>query len=492
MLRLAALAVVIASATTPAAEKVVTVIGLSDYHSHAVPFRSEGRPGQGGIARAIAYIKKMRAAGPTLVLSGGDMMNKGVPAWSDEYRCLEWPWLEGLVDVLALGNHDMDYGPEAFEECRGRVTYPILGSNLVREDGTPFLQPRGKPYVVAEVAGLRVGVFAVAGDDFARIVAKDRLPAGTRWAPALEAARRAVEALRTAEKVDAVVFIGHQLREDDEAMARAVPGIDLVLGTHSHHKGELVTIPGTSTRYVAPYQYLAYLSELRLVFRGRSLARIEGGLVAMDESRPEDPEVARRVGELQRRLVAKHPDRFEVIGELPAELSDAGLSSGPSPIGSWATEACRRAASVHAFFSTASSFRAALPPGPVTVEDFYAAVPYPNTIATAELTGQQLLEWLGLSLARRGSDGFSQASGVRYAVSGERATRVEILRDPGRPEAGYAPLDPEAVYRIGTTDFQAYVAAGYKELFASARNARKTGIDVHATLRAALPRATKP
>jgi len=56
------------------------VIGLSDYHSHALPFRSEGQPDQGGIARAIAFLKRARAAGPTLILSGGDTLSRGVSA----------------------------------------------------------------------------------------------------------------------------------------------------------------------------------------------------------------------------------------------------------------------------------------------------------------------------------------------------------------------------------------------------------------------------
>ena len=295
--------------------------------------------------------------------------------------------------------------------------------------GRAYFQAGGKPYVVAEVAGRRIGLFAVAGDDFGRLVKSDNLPPGTRLTPALAAARRSVEALRTVEKVDAVICIGHQPREDDEAMARAVPGIDLVLGTHSHHKGALTTIPGTATRYVAPYQYLAYLSRARLVFHGHALAGIDGGLVAMDESRPEDPAVSRRVAELQKALEAKRPDRFAVIGELPAELSDAGLQDGAAPIGTWATEACRRAAGVHAFFSTASSFRGALPPGRVTVEDFYAAIPYPNRVVTAEMTGEQLLAWLDLSLSRRGSDGFSQASG--RALRRERRAR-DRGSDPAR------------------------------------------------------------
>lgn len=479
-----ALAAVLAAAAPR--ETVVTVIGLSDYHSHAVPFRSEGQPERGGIARVLAYLEKTRAAGPSLVLSGGDTLDKGVPAWSDEYRCVEWPWFAGLVDAMALGNHDLDYGSEILDACRRSVSYPVLASNLVREDGTAYLQAQGKPYVVLSVAGMRIGAFAVAGDDFAGLVAKEHLPPGTRWAPALEAARKAVESLRRIEKVDAVVFIGHQKREDDEVMARAVPGIDLVLGTHSHHKSELTTIPGTRTRYVAPYQYLAYVSETRLVFQGRALARIDGGLVAMEGSQPEDPDVARRVAELQKALVAKRPERFKVIGELPVELSDAGIQDGPAAIGSWGTEACRRAAGVHVFFSTASSFRASLGPGAVTVEGLHQAIPYPNKIVTGEITGRGLLEWLNLSVSRRGSDGFSQASGVRYAVRDGQAADVRILSDPARPDSGDAPLDPAAVYRIGTTDFQAYIAAGYRELFATARNPTKTDLDVHTILLAAL------
>jgi hypothetical protein len=33
----------------------VTLVGMTDYHSHAEPFYSEGEPGQEGVARALAY-----------------------------------------------------------------------------------------------------------------------------------------------------------------------------------------------------------------------------------------------------------------------------------------------------------------------------------------------------------------------------------------------------------------------------------------------------
>ena len=56
-----------------------------------------------------------------------------------------------------------------------------------------------------------------------------------------------VAALRDTERVNAVVLIGHALREDDIALAQAVPGIDIIFGSHSHRKEDLEQIPGTGT-----------------------------------------------------------------------------------------------------------------------------------------------------------------------------------------------------------------------------------------------------
>ena len=78
----------------------IVLLHFSDYHSHALPFYSEGRAGQGGIARAIGYMKRARSGEDAVVLSGGDMINQGSPAWSDKYHCEEWPWLNGVVDAV--------------------------------------------------------------------------------------------------------------------------------------------------------------------------------------------------------------------------------------------------------------------------------------------------------------------------------------------------------------------------------------------------------
>lgn len=462
-----------------AAAVTITLLHFSDYHSHAVPFYSEAEPGQAGIARAVALFEQAKARPGTFVLSGGDMLNKDVPAWSDEYRCVEWPWLSGLVDAMALGNHDLDYGWAELLRCRDAAGFPVLAANLSSSEEEPLLPAS----IVREHAGVRIGFLAVASADVQRLARGADLPPGARFTDAAEAARREVRRLREQEKVNAVVLIGHGGRDEDAALAQAVPGIDVILGTHSHLRLPLQRIEGTRTWYLSPYQYLTYVSEVRLGFdAGAALVSVEGGLVRMDASRPEQPSLRDEVARLQAELERKRPERFEVLTRLPRAISDAGIAQGESEIGNWASDRLRAAASAHAFFSTASSFRAALPPGPLRLEDFLLALPYTNEIVSAEMTGAQLLEWLHLVAGRRGSDAFCQASGVRYRIESGRARDVEVLRDPGDPAKGFAALHAAARYRVATTNYQALVAGGYRELFAQAAGATRSGLDVHRVL----------
>ena len=78
--------------------------------------------------------------------------------------------------------------------------------------------------------------------------------------------------LRQVEKVDAVISIGHRFYEDDVKLAQDVPGIDVILGTHSHRKEDLKQIPGTNTWIISPFQYFEYVSRVELTFEDGTLA----------------------------------------------------------------------------------------------------------------------------------------------------------------------------------------------------------------------------
>lgn len=466
----------------------LTLLHFSDYHAHAVPFFSEHQSSQGGIARALGYIKQVKASTPNvLVLSGGDMWNSGTPAWSDRYAsdCSEWTWLGEHLAAMAFGNHDVDYGWDVFATCARRAGFPVLSGNLVGSDEKPLLTDGGRPYVVRQIGGIKVGLFALSGPDFPSLVKPANLPPGAHFTDGTAAATRIVRALRETEQVSVVVFFGHQSREADFEMARTVPGIDVILGSHSHYKGALQTIEGTSTYFISPFQYLNYLSQVELVLRGGKLVSTSGRLVRMDAALTEDADVAARVGRMQRDLEAdpKYAARFQVIGSAATELSLDDIDRGESVLGNFAMDVARTVARAHLMLSTASSFRASIPPGPIRMEDYLTALPYKNKLLTVQLSGAQVQALLGLAAERRGSDAFGVTSGARYVIEGKRATAIALAKysDPTASPPQYEPLDPARSYTVATTDYLANVAAGYKDLFAGAPTS-DTGLVVNDTI----------
>jgi 5'-nucleotidase len=422
--------------TLPLSAQTVTLLHFSDYHSHALPFYTdEGE--LGGIARAYRYMREQKRAG-ALILSGGDTINKGAPAWSDEYGCVEWQWFEDIVDAMAFGNHEADYGFAHFDQCRKSVDFPILSANT-----KGFV-----PYVVLPVKGLRIGVFGLAGDDFPQLVKAPELS----FSDPLEAARETVKTLREKEKVDAVVMIGHQKMEDDYAMAKAVPGIDLIFGSHSHLKRDLVRIPDTNTTYISPSQYLTYISRVEMTIKDGRVTSVKGGLVPVDDRMPEDKRIASRVEKLQTALEhdSKYAELFRVIGTLDKPLSVEQL-------GNRTVETMRTVTQSDVALSTSSSFRQALPSGPITMELLRAALPYDNEIIVCTMNGAQLQKLFDFDASQRGGDNASFIA---------------------RPEKVVA----DQKYKVATTEYLAFVA--YKEVFAC--ETAKSGLRVRDEVRKSL------
>jgi 5'-nucleotidase/UDP-sugar diphosphatase len=416
----------------PLGAQTVTLLHLSDYHSHALPFYTdEGE--RGGIARAVGYLRGQKRTG-ALVFSGGDTVNKGAPAWSDKYGCAEWPWFNGILDAMAFGNHDADYGRETFDRCKAMVNYPILSANTAGFRG----------HAVFTVKGVRVGVFALAGPDFSKLVKEP----GFTFSDPVEAARETVRKLREQEQVNVVVMIGHQEVDDDYAMAKAVPGIDVIFGSHSHLKRELTQIPGTTTTYISPSQYLTYLSRVEVTVQDGRVSSVRGGLVPVDSSIAEDRRVARRVSRMQRELERdpKYRELFIPIAQFDAPISTEALARRT-------VDVMREAAKADVALSTKSSFRSPLPAGPLTMELLLGALPYENEIVVCTMSGEQL----GRLLDVAGDDSY---------VSGPAS--VETTRS----------------YRVATTDYLAYVA--YRDAFACDKS--MSGLKVREELRKSLTR----
>ena len=157
-------------------------------------------------------------------------------------------------DATTFGNHDFDLGPDGSAQAIGWPPKPaaipaVVASNTNFAGNDPTLaglQRLAKDgvirrHLVIERGGIRFGIFGRArqGSPFYTGGA-----GAVTFADPIETAREMVKILRETEKVDVVIALSHGGVEkgkdgrytdgEDVRLAKAVPGIDVVIGGHSH------------------------------------------------------------------------------------------------------------------------------------------------------------------------------------------------------------------------------------------------------------------
>jgi 5'-nucleotidase len=157
-------------------------------------------------------------------------------------------------DATTFGNHEFDLGPDGLGQSigvaakAGRVPKVVVSNTNFSKDDAALadLQRLAKAgvvrrHVVIERGGMRFGIFGVLGKEAQFYTGG---AGAASFSDAIETAREMVKILRETEKVDVIICLSHggvqkgkdgRFSEgDDVLIARAVPGIDVVVGGHSH------------------------------------------------------------------------------------------------------------------------------------------------------------------------------------------------------------------------------------------------------------------
>ena len=134
------------------------------------------------------------------------------------------------IDAATLGNHEFDLGNGPLNEYAAKVNYPIVAANLVKSSSSALKDNQNiHEYIIKEINGESVGIFGLVLDNMHDISSPDK---DTQFQPMIASAQRTVDALKKkgANKIIMVTHIGLQ---SDQAVAKAVNGIDLIVGGHS-------------------------------------------------------------------------------------------------------------------------------------------------------------------------------------------------------------------------------------------------------------------
>lgn len=446
----------------------VSILHLNDFHSRHEGLMAGGagcRPDRdcfGGSARLVTATRRARAAAAAegrgvALLDAGDQFTGSL------FSTLHLGAAEAMlqralgVDAMALGNHEFDKGPGVLADYLEGLPFPVLGANLDLDD-QPRLRRRVAPWTALAVGGRRLVVVGLTTPDTAT---SSSAGPGVRFGDPAAALHRAVHAA-LAEGPATVVVLSHLGFDNDRRLARSQPGIDLIVGGHSHTlladgvpgaagpHPVLADGPAGPVRIVQAGAFGRWLGRLDLDLDadGRVL-RHGGAVLPVDATLPEDPAVAAAVAGFAEPLAAL---RRRPVATVASALGNAGCNSGDCALGRLVCEALLLAApgSEAALFN-GGGLRAGLPAGVVTMGDVLTVLPFNNTVATVTLRGGALRAALenGLSRAPEASGRFPQVAGMRFtwnpaAPPGRRLLEVEV--------AG-APLDPDRAYRLATNNF---------------------------------------
>ncbi len=472
-------------AAVPAAAFELTILHTNDVHGRLAPtppFGSECTPEHiaenkclGGAARLASAIAAARAEGGlVLLLDAGDQF-QGTLFYTHYKGQAAVQVMNRLgYDAMAVGNHEFDDGPKNLARFAEAAQFPLLAANM-DVSAEPALAELVAPWVVLEAGGEQIGMIGLITEETPSISSPG---ANIRFSALAGALRRAVAELET-KGIDKIIALGHVGYWRDMDLARAVDGVDIIVGGHSHTylssddpaaAGPYPTVaksPGGETvLIVQAYQWSRYLGRLDVSFdeAGR-VSAWNGAPVLMDNAVAEAPGMAELVARLNEPL---HEIRNEVVGRSDAVFGNGSCRQSECALGNlvadimlWRT----RGEGSEIALANGGGIRAGLPAGPVTRGDVLQVMPFGNTLATFGLKGADLLNALEHGLVRPGAGGFLQVAGMRFRWDPSRPAGARVVSAEVRGSDGkFAPLDKARIYRLVSNNFLRRGGDGYNVL----------------------------
>ncbi len=307
----------------------ITFLSTNDLHAHDLPYTLPGDPKTNrppmpnvcGLARIAHVIDQVRAEArnPVVLTDSGDTTYGVTPEPKAFHGASTIDSMNHMGYVaMEPGNHEFQWHATDTLRNMKASNFPWICANIVYKDtGKLFTQP----YIIREIGGVRVAFFGLC-NDLPETQPKMYLAGpelGLHVLPATDMAAKLVPELR--KQADIVVLLSHLGRTGDAALVKAVPGIDVVLGGHSHSTlrtpqmvptGEPSAFSLGMTPVVQAGYHGLYLGRTKLIFHrgadGRyTLMSCKGDLVTIDKSVPDDPQIAKILAGWTKRIPPPAP-----------------------------------------------------------------------------------------------------------------------------------------------------------------------------------------
>ncbi len=439
----------------------IYIIHTNDIHGALLPTEAfwmnpDFPPPIGNAPAAITVINEIKEQSkkqniPVLIFDTGDWFS-GTPIGDFTYGKSVIEFFNYIgVDALVIGNHDFEYGLDTLKSLIRMAKAPVLCANLVKTN-TDSVPDYFKPYIILEREGLKIGLFGLITHYLAGMVSPENR-SGLDIIKHYEAAASCVKALKE-QGADIIIALTHIGNRHDERLADSVPGIDVIIGGHSHTGiREPYEMPRYHTILAQTYGRLTSIGLLKLKIdkKTKKIVAYEGELIDLyGEETPLHQEYLAHLRNLQKE-VEKGFDN--IVGISKRELTRSGMEE--SPIGNFITDAMREHFSADIAVHNSGGIRANLPQGEITYRDIYKVDVFGNTAVTMTMTGKQVWEMLEVSVI--GYHAIFQVSGVKMVYDPKKPQKQKLIS----VEIGGKPIDFNREYKVVTNSFLAAGGGAY-------------------------------
>jgi 5'-nucleotidase len=497
----AAAGAVVALRGEPAAaadgKKTFTILHTNDLHSNLIgmgpasdytPFTLNDDATRGGFARLATLIAKRKEArkdqGPVLVLDAGDYSMGTAFAGATRETGSELQLLSRMgCDATTFGNHDFDLGPAGTAKAiavaakAGHVP-AVVASNTdftANDAALAGLQRLRKDelvrsYLVIERGGIRFGIIGLLGKEAQFYT--DGAGAVT-FADPIETARNMVKLLRETQKADVIIALSHGGMEkgkdgrftdgEDVRLPKAVPGIDVVIGAHSHTELHEAVIVNGRTPVVQTGKYGENLGELVITLDGGKLTVDSYKLYPIDDTIVGDQAISDEIDKFKKTVTevvfASRGYRIDQpLAVAPRNIPNTYTDIAASTLlANLCTDAFRNATKADIGFTANGMMRAGFTRGKSgvqTVYDVFSVAPLGagvidttagSTLVTGYFTGQELkhlLEFFLVDNPAHPGEYFPRTSGLRFHYDPSRPKfDVVTAIETGDLDRGYRAID---------------------------------------------------
>jgi 5'-nucleotidase / UDP-sugar diphosphatase len=348
----------------------LTIFHTNDIHAHLE--RRGDSVGAAEVAGVIALERERNAN--VLVLDAGDMISGTAVSSLSRGRAPFVVLARMGYDAAVLGNHELDHGWRSVAGYRELAPFPLLCANAFGPDGKLLADALSE---IFEFGPLRVGVVGVITGQALEHTTREGNE-GVWIHPPEKLLPGLVEKLRE-DDVHLVVVLSHCGIEADRVLARDIPGIDIIVGGHSHTTLEEPERIG-DTWIVQTGSYLRNLGRLRIHYdlHERRVLEVKGELLQPDA--PVHPDVAAAVQDTERDIA---PGLDRVIGQTPAPVTRRDLQRTVERI-------YKARLGTDLAYHNPGGVRKALAAGPITVRVIWQALPFENTLVKMSFKGADL------------------------------------------------------------------------------------------------------